>query len=264
MSFRRNIALAMITAGLVAQSGSSLFAQDSKPRDNKNQDGDKRQAEKGHPAKGKADSRKTVNVEMHEAQALGFAREHHAELAGLLESLKNTNQREYNRGIQELFRTSDRLAKLKDKSPELYRTELKTWQLDSQIRLMQARMTMSDDPHLELEIRELLKQRLALRLSRLRDERARAEKTMKQLDQRISETEKSLSEEGLEAEFTRVKRELAASRERKKTKKPGAEKNVGRPVKKAVEKTAERPSPDKTDNDKPKEETSKAGVSEKT
>lgn len=261
MSSRGNLALAVIAASLLTHSvlSQDLWAQDKKPPV---QEGGKPTPEaKAQAAKGKAESRKTVNVEQHEGEALAFAREHHAELAGLLESLKNSNRKEYDRGIQELFRTSDRLAKLKERSPDLYQADLKAWQLDSQIRLMQARMTMSDDSQLEVEIRELLKQRVTLRLSRLRDDRARTEKTLKQLDRRIGEAEKSLSAEGLDAEFAKLKHELAVNRERKKVNKAGSEKKGEKNAQKPAEKTAETPNNEKPKAEKNKAETSKTDAS---
>ena len=266
MSFRGKLGLTLVAASLLAQGllCSGLSAQEGNPQ------AGKKQAEggKSQPAKGKSEARKTINVAMHEGQALAFAREHHAELAGLLESLKYTNRREYDRGIQELFRTSDRLAKLKEKSSDLYLAELKAWQLDSQIRLMQARMSMSEDPQLEVEIRDLLKQRVALRLSRLRDDRAKAERTLQQLDRRIGEAEKSLSVEGLDGELAKLKRELAVNRERKRLNKGAAqkkvEKNVPKSTDKPADKTAVKPNTEKPKSEKDKSETSKTGASTST
>jgi len=99
-----------------------------------------------------------------EAAALQFARDHHPELADLLPQLKASNKREYMAALRELARTSERLARVRDRSAERYEVELQAWQLDSQIRLLAARLTMSDRPELEAELKQLLRQRVAVRL----------------------------------------------------------------------------------------------------
>ena len=109
-----------------------------------------------------------------EAAALSFVRHHHSELADLLVYLKRDNPREYEKAVRELFRTSERLALAKEKDEERYQSELEIWKLESQIRLLVARLTMKpDDPAMREKLRKLLLDRVDLRIERQRLERDR-------------------------------------------------------------------------------------------
>ena len=55
-----------------------------------------------------------------EAAALAFAREHHPELATLIEKLRKENRRQFDRAIHELAQDRDRLVRLKKVAPAQY------------------------------------------------------------------------------------------------------------------------------------------------
>lgn len=122
-----------------------------------------------------------------EAAALAFARENHAELASLLDGLKRNAPKEYQAALIDLDRAVDRIGKLKDKSPDRYEFELADWKITSRIRLLAARLTMSSDPIVEVELRAALRERLDLRLAFQRTERDRLQSRVAKLDQQIEE-----------------------------------------------------------------------------
>jgi hypothetical protein len=97
-----------------------------------------------------------------EAAALTFVRANHAELADLLERLKQRRPQEYQKAIRELFRASERLAQSQEQQPLRYELELREWKLQSRIQLLVARMSMNRTPELEAELRDLLKEQLGV------------------------------------------------------------------------------------------------------
>src|SRR5579883_918317 len=84
-----------------------------------------------------------------EAEALAFAREHHPELAALIDKLRKDNRRQFDRALRELAQDRDRLVRLQKQAPAQYEFALAIWKLDSRAHLLAARMTMSQDPALE-------------------------------------------------------------------------------------------------------------------
>ena len=101
------------------------------------------------------DGMSTVTPER-EAAAQLFAERHHPELARLLGRLRETNPEEYKKAIQELFATSERLARLMGRTPERYELELAAWKVDSRIRLLAARSAMGESADRREALKELL------------------------------------------------------------------------------------------------------------
>lgn len=156
-----------------------------------------------------------------EAAALAFARENHPELASLLDGLKKNSSKEYQAALLDLDRAVERLAKMKEKSPERHATELADWKITSRIRLLAARLTMSPDPTVEAELRVALRERLEMRLSAQRVERDRLQVRVSKLDQQIAEME-SKADATVEKQFLELKKTLPAKPTTKsKPKKPG-------------------------------------------
>ncbi len=136
-----------------------------------------------------------------EAAALSFVRQHHPELGDLLAQLKSGNKREYQRAINELFTTSERLALGQERDPLKYELDLRIWKIDSRIRLMAARMSMTEGDLLQGELKELLLEKMDVQLELQLLERQRVATRMEKLDasierlkkQREAEAQKSLS-----------------------------------------------------------------------
>jgi|GEM_PF-2508194 len=146
-----------------------------------------------------------------EAAALEFAARHHPELAELIGSLKQGNPREYQRAIRELFRTSERMASIHERDPERYAMEIEAWKINSRLRLLAARLTMTSDPELEAELRELLARQLDVRLALLTYERNRTEERLQQLNQTIETVQRS-RERQLERSYQQLLRSIGESR----------------------------------------------------
>lgn len=148
------------------------------------------QNEKPKPAAKKAENREALTKER-EGAALAFAREHHEELAELLAKLKDSSPRDYQAAIHDLSRASDRIGRLKEKQQRLYDYELQSWKVDSRIRLLQARLSMSGDKQLEDQLRTLLTERAEMRLKRLKSERELVQENLRKIDERLKEAQKA-------------------------------------------------------------------------
>lgn len=148
-----------------------------------------------------------------EKQALQFVRVHHPELERLLRRLQGTNRTAYEKAIGDVYLTSERLAKLQSNDEERFALALKIWTLDSRIRLLVARSTMSADPELEDQLRQLLRERQQVRLELLQLDRSRALARVERLDAQIEQLTHD-SEASVENDFARIKREMRASASR--------------------------------------------------
>jgi hypothetical protein len=124
-------------------------------------------------------------TEEREAAAMTFVRMNHPELAALLDQLKLNDAGEYQRAIRDLFRSSEKLAQLQERNPQRYAMELEAWKLNSRIRLLVARLTMSPDPKIEDELRAALVQQIGLRKESIRAERERLENRVAELKEQL-------------------------------------------------------------------------------
>jgi hypothetical protein len=146
-----------------------------------------------------------------EAEALAFAREHHPELAALIEKLRKDNRRQFDRAIRELAQDRDRLVRLQKQLPPQYDLALAAWKLDSRAHLLAARMTMSQDPALEAELKQVLRDRVDVRLKQLQFERGRLQDRLTVVNKTIDkiQADKTAVADG---ELQRIKRSIAKSR----------------------------------------------------
>jgi hypothetical protein len=168
-----------------------------------------------------------------EAEALAFAREHHPELATLIEKLRKDNRRQFDRALRELAQDRDRLVQLKQRMPAQYDLALAAWKLDSRAHLLAARMTMSQDPALEAELKQVLRDRVDVRLKQLVSERGRLQERLTVVTKTIEkiQTDKNAVADG---DLQRIKRTIAKNR-RPAPKRPSPNENTAKPV------VAERP-----------------------
>jgi len=148
-----------------------------------------------------------ITVEREQA-ALAFAAQHHPELVDLITPLKSSNPKEYQRAIKELFRTSERLASVKARDSARYELELEAWKLQSQIRLLAARLTMAADPELESQLRDTLKMKSENHLKLLQNERETLQSRLAQVDEQISKASQS-QEKTVQQEFDRLLKKTA-------------------------------------------------------
>jgi hypothetical protein len=171
-----------------------------------------------------------------EAEALAFAREHHPELATLIEKLRKDNRRQFDQALRQLSLDRDRLVRLKKQSPPQYDLALAAWKLESRAHLLAARMTLSQDPALEAELKQVLRDRVDVRLKQLKFERDRLQDRLTTVNKSIQKIE-SDTKAVADADLQRIKRSIAKSR-RPAPKKPSPNETQSSPTTPVV---AERP-----------------------
>lgn len=140
----------------------------------------------------------------------------------------------YQKAIEELSHTSERLSRLEERAPDRYAAELALWKLDSRIRLLAAQSAMSDEDDRREQIRELLLERADVRLQQLELERARVAARLKRLDRSIEElqthrpelVEKELNSL-LKSARSRAKQKRTTAK-RKRSSEAGASRESGR------------------------------------
>lgn len=173
------------------------------------------------PADGKA-SAPALNARQ-ERQTLKFARDHHPELADLLATLKDSDARQYQKALQELLRTQQRLSKLHEKQAAGYADELALWKVESRIRLLLAQLAMDDDEHLETDLKPLLVQRRELKQAVLSRQRTQVAERLADLDRQL-ETLTESPEAYADRELARARQSLAKKAKPKKEKNKPKEK----------------------------------------
>jgi len=144
--------------------------------------------------------------------ALAFAKQHHPELADLLEQLRKIAPKEFAAAISDLDKSRQRIERNKEKS-ERYDLELEEWKVNSRIRLLVARLAMGQDSTIEADLRTALEQRVRLRLELLEEERGRLGQRIEKLDEQIAQ-QKSRSTEQIDKELATLLRSAADSGKR--------------------------------------------------
>lgn len=182
-------------------------------------------------ASGKAHAAGTKITPEREAAAIAFAAQNHPELGLLLTNLKQNNPTEYHAAVVELDRIVERLASLKPKNVTQHESELTHWKMDSRIRLLAARLTMSDNPAFEAELKAAVRERVELTLAERKTERERLQRRIEKLDQTIGELSTKLDDIA-EKELAAVKRSTQSSKPVTKPKsvKKGEENAIAKPV----------------------------------
>jgi hypothetical protein len=173
----------LVTTALVTDGFSQPSADDTKKSPAASESGTTKKPSKPAPTS----SRPLTGQD--EQAALRFAQLHHPELHDLVRRLRANNRGEFREAVRQLHVTRERLERLEEKTPERYAPTLALWKLDSRIRLLVARMTMSDDSGLREELDELLAKRTQSRLELLKIDLERAETRAARLRQQIAEIE---------------------------------------------------------------------------
>ena len=134
-----------------------------------------------------------------------FAQQYHPELADLLTRLRDSHPDQFTKAIKELDRTRERLEKFRERDTERYSILLREWQLDSRVRLLAARLTMSTSAELETELRQVLTERHDVRLQLLTYDRERSKTRLQKMDEQIAEHVQS-RESTVDRELDRIKK----------------------------------------------------------
>lgn len=124
-----------------------------------------------------------------ERRAFDFVREHHEELAGLLEPLRVMDRDEYDAAIRELFRARENLERLRRRDPERAALALESWKTNSRVELLTAHLISKPDPEKERELRRALADHLAAQLQLQKYDREQLRKRLDQLDETIRRNE---------------------------------------------------------------------------
>ncbi len=184
-----------------------------------------------------------------------FVRAHHPELDVLLAYLQQHRPTEYDRAVRDLYRNVARIESWRERDPERYQLELRLWQLESQTQLLAARVTMLDEQQRHDELRELLRQQLALRIELLKRERSRVAERLSKLDQQIAEMQDN-QDQMISRQLQTLLRSFESAKPKRATNSPTTTPNPRRNEKTEKSGAASKPTPPQTnpvgaDPDKP-------------
>lgn len=129
-----------------------------------------------------------------EQAALKFARRHHPELAELLKQLDAEMTSEYDKAIRQIHAVSERLERIRKRSPEDYQLQLEAWKVDSRIKLLAARMTISSDKQLQVQMEKLLNEKFTLKERQLKRDRERIQARLERIDRQLETLEQDRDE----------------------------------------------------------------------
>ena len=110
-----------------------------------------------------------------EADALAFVREHHPELATVVQALKPMNPAEYRKAIAELSQVSRTLAEVKARNPRRYEVHLEHWKAKSRVELLAAQLAGSPSEELRSQLRLAIEARVDAEIARRRFDLEQAE-----------------------------------------------------------------------------------------
>jgi hypothetical protein len=167
------------------------------------------------PARSTASDRQPAFTPEREAAALSFVKQHHSELGELLTQLRANNRPEYRRAINELFLASERLAAYKDRDPLKYELDLRAWKIDSRVRLLAARLAMTENDLLQAELKDLLLEKVDIQLEQQLLDRQRVAARLERLDTTIDRLRNQREDEAQKA-LAKVMQEVQKSRPAKK------------------------------------------------
>jgi hypothetical protein len=171
--------------------------------------GDAVRSDSPKPGNQTADKKPRVEVSGSDLTVtMAFATEHHPELARLLEQLRKSRPHEFQRAVRELDQQIESLEKLREKNSTRYAYQLELWKNDSQIRVLVAKWSRTQDDALEQEIRALLRQRRDIKLAQLKVDQQRLMEQMQRVEKQIA----TVSDSQLEREWEQLAKKTNASR----------------------------------------------------
>ncbi len=127
-----------------------------------------------------------------EAAALKFVELHHPELRNLLDALHEADKKQFKRAIEDIFRVSERLARIKSRTPDRYEIELDLWKVNSRLNLLIASLPMAEDYDTAMtEIERTITQKQNLQLKLLQSEERAAQQRLDRIRKSIAEAKKN-------------------------------------------------------------------------
>lgn len=194
------VAASVLMSGLVVRS----MADDKPAKANKNAAADKAPVKKPSVAEASKVDNEPISPKR-ETAAVAFAQQHHPQLAELLTRLKASHPDQYTKALRELDKTRSRLEKARESDADRSAILLREWQLDSRVRLLAARITMSTSEELEIELRQVLTERHDVRLQLLTYDREKSKSRLRKVDEQIAEHVQN-RETSIDREFDRIKK----------------------------------------------------------
>jgi len=157
------------------------------------------------PANASGDDMGEVTPER-EAAALKFVELHHKELLRILRSLEKVDDAQYEKAIEQIFRASERLARLKSRSAERYKYELALWKVKSRLNLLIASLPMvSDYERAMAEIEQAIVDELEIQKQLLQYETTLARKRLSRLEETLQQQEKNF-DANVERQVQRIRK----------------------------------------------------------
>jgi len=140
---------------------------------------------RGSGAKAKVQAPITITPER-EAAVMTFIERNHPELGDLLAHLKDNQPEAYEQAVKDLFRTTERLASIKERDPAQYDLEVVLWKAQSRVQLLTAKLKMAVTEDLKKELRAALGEQTDARLALTKHERMKAAARVSKLDDDIA------------------------------------------------------------------------------
>lgn len=150
-----------------------------------------------------------------EAEALAFVREHHPELATVVEALEPKNPAEYRKAIGELSLVARALAPLRERNPKRYAVALADWKARSRVELLAAKLGSSPSEEKLSELRLAIEAKVDSDVARQRFELEQAEAAAKRARSALDRLE-GHRDEIIEARLRALKPRKAAAKAKAK------------------------------------------------
>ncbi len=143
-----------------------------------------------------------------QAAALGFVALNNPDLMPVLNHLRNTNRPEYDKGLAQIYMANERLGKMSKDDAERHDVELRMWIVNSRLTLLAARMSVSNAPTMNDELKQLVREEVEVKsdllnldykrdlakLEKLKNEITRLKVGRdKEVDTRVAELKKEIS-----------------------------------------------------------------------
>jgi len=161
---------------------------------------------------------------------LDFIAEHHPELFHLLEQLQKSRPDEFRSALRELVPQTQAIIRMHDRLPARYPTQLAAWKRDSQIRLLMARWSRSQDPQIETQVRELIAQRHKDRTAELQAEQQRLSEQLRKVEEQLK-SQNTDPQQVFNSVWEQLARRAAAAARSAKVTTPPKKKILSRPAK---------------------------------
>lgn len=156
------------------------FQQDDAKRDSKRQN-DRSKA-----------ARTKESATHRQAALMEFVQQNHPDLKRLLDLLEKRKPAQFRQAMKELAKHYDRLQAVKSRDAEKYRIALRYWKVHSRIEVMSAQVALKGADKFESKLKELIRQRLEIRIQLREYEEARLQERLNRVQDGLDAARKSM------------------------------------------------------------------------